>query len=91
MLGENPPNLTLIILQISFLMVSIFGLIFWIQDVGVRPPRPQPASLKERFLVLLSFPLLAVLTLVFVAIPTLQAQTRLLVGIPLVYRVARKI
>lgn len=91
MMGQNPPDITLIILQISFALVSILGIIFWMQDIGVRPPRPRPATLKERFLVLLSFPLLAILTLIFVAIPTLQAQTRLLVGIPLAYRVARKI
>ena len=31
-----------------------------------------------------------VLALVFVALPTLQAQTRLMLGIPLQFRVTRK-
>jgi hypothetical protein len=47
--------------------------------------------LTERLLTIISFPLMLVLTLIFVALPTLQAQTRLLVGIPLQFRVTRKI
>ncbi len=78
-------------LQISLAIVSILGVFFWYLDVQVRPPRTQPATWKDRLLTLISFPLLAVLTLIFVAIPTLQAQTRLLIGIPLIYRVAPKV
>jgi hypothetical protein len=37
-----------------------------------------------------SFPLLTILTLFLVAFPTLQAQTRLMVGIPLQFRVTKK-
>jgi len=44
----------------------------------------------ERFYTLISFPLLPVLTLIFVAIPTLQAQTRLLIGMPLQFQVTKK-
>jgi hypothetical protein len=40
---------------------------------------------------LLSFPLLPFLTLIFVALPTIQAQTRLMVGIPLRFKVSKKI
>ncbi len=79
------------LLQISFIIVSALGVFFWYLDVRVRPKRPQPATWGERILTLISFPLLAVLTLIFVAIPTLQAQTRLLIGIPLAYRVAPKV
>ncbi len=94
-LVQNPALLleypSTIMLGFSSGLVVILGIVFWIQDVIVRPPRAKPISITERLLTLLSFPLLPVLTLIFVALPVLQAQTRLLVGIPLQYRVARKL
>ncbi len=80
----------LIVFQVAFTMVSILGIVFWYQDVIVRPPRTRPQTLVERFWTLISFPMLPVLTLIFVALPTIQAQTRLLMGIPLQFRVTRK-
>jgi hypothetical protein len=91
MLQEGFSNPTFAILQISFMVVSLLGVVFWFQDVQVRPPRSKPQTLIERLLTLLSFPLLPVLTLIFVALPVLQAQTRLLVGIPLQFRVTKKL
>ncbi len=82
---------TFILLTIASLLVVALGIIFWAQDVIVRPPRPRSPTLRERFWTLLSFPLLPIMTLIFVALPTLQAQTRLLVGIPLRFRVSRKV
>ncbi len=82
---------TVIMLSISGALVVVLGIVFWIQDVIVRPPRPTPVTMGERLLTLLSFPLLPFLTLIFVALPVLQAQTRLLTGISLQYRVARKL
>lgn len=81
----------MLLLSISSLLVVIFGIVFWWQDVRSRPPRPKPMGLQERFLTLISFPLLPILTLIFLALPVLQAQTRLLIGSTLEYRVARKI
>jgi hypothetical protein len=86
--GED--QLIFIILQIALATVSILGIVFWYQDVIVRPPRNRPLTIRERFFTLLSFPLLPVLTVIFVAIPTIQAQTRLLMGIPLQFRVTKK-
>ena len=79
-------------LQLSFLLVSVLCVVLWAQDVSMRPPRPpeRPQTLRERLLTLVSFPLMLVLALVFVALPTLQAQTRLMLGIPLQFRVTRK-
>ena len=79
-------------LQLSFLLVSALCIVLWAQDVSLRPPRPadRPQTLKERALTLISFPLMLILALVFVALPTLQAQTRLMLGIPLQFRVSRK-
>lgn len=81
---------TFLLIQIAFGLVTILGILFWYQDVITRPPRTTPATWGDRLLTLLSFPLLPVLTLFLVAVPTLQAQTRLLVGTPLQFRVSRK-
>lgn len=87
--GLNNPSYTLI--QISFVLVAILGIVFWYQDVTVRPPRTHPQTMSERFMTLLSFPLLPILTLIFVALPTIQAQTRLLIGMPLRFKVSKKV
>jgi hypothetical protein len=89
--SEGFGNPAFVLLQVSFVLVSILGIVFWFQDVIERPPRTQRQTLKERFYTLISFPLLPFVTLVFVALPTLQAQTRLMVGIPLRFRVSKKI
>ncbi|MBK8027845.1 MAG: hypothetical protein IPK19_42350 [Chloroflexi bacterium] len=78
------------LLQIGFALVSILGIVFWAQDVVVRPPRTKPQTLTERLLTLISFPLLPVMTVIFVSLPTIQAQTRLLMGVPLQFRVTKK-
>ena len=90
---QNIQNPIFVALQASFMLVSVLAVVFWYQDVIVRPPRPadQPQTLRERFLTIVSFPLMLVLTLIFVALPTMQAQTRLLAGIPLQFRVTKKI
>ncbi|HRL11617.1 MAG TPA: glycosyltransferase family 2 protein [Aggregatilineales bacterium] len=81
----------LMLLTFAGLVVVVMGIFFWYQDIRVRPPRTRPATLRERVLTLLSFPLLPVLTVIFLALPVLEAQTRLLVGITLEFRVSRKI
>jgi len=91
LLAAGFSNPIFVILQISFPLVFVLGIVFWYQDVISRPPRTRPQTLSERVLVLLSFPLLPVLTVLFVAIPTLQAQTRLLLGAPLQFRVTKKV
>jgi hypothetical protein len=90
MMNEGFANPTFALLQIALSTVTILGIVFWYQDVIVRPPRKSPPTWQERLLTLISFPALPLLTLVFVALPTLQAQTRLLVGIPLQFRVTKK-
>jgi hypothetical protein len=90
-LSEGASNPSYLLLQIAFGLVSVLGVVFWYQDVIVRPPRTRPQTFSERIFTLLSFPLLPIMTLIFVALPTLQAQTRLLVGIPLRFKVSKKI
>lgn len=91
MVDEGFANPTFALLQIAFALVSILGIVFWYQDYIVRPPRLRQLTMRERLLTLLSFPLLPILTLIFVAVPTLQAQTRLLMGVPLQFRVTKKL
>ncbi len=86
----QPTNPLFILLQIAALLVILLGVVFWYIDVITRPPRTKPATLRERLLVLLSFPLLSVLSVIFLALPTIQAQTRLLLGAPLQFRVTKK-
>jgi hypothetical protein len=80
-----------LLLQISFLIVGITGIIYWIMDFRIRPKRPHRWTFREVFLTLISLPLLAVLTVALVALPTLEAHTRLMLGIPIRFKVTRKV
>ena len=82
---------TWILIIVAGLLVVLLGFVFWLQDMIVRPKRTRRMTPVEFIWTLLSFPLLPVLTLFVVAIPTIQAQTKLLLGIPLQFRVTRKI
>lgn len=94
-LNEAATNLinqpTWIMILVAGALVVILGAVFWLQDVIVRPPRTHPRTVSEVLWTILSFPLLPILTLFVVAIPTIQAQTRLLLGIPLQFRVTPKV
>lgn len=76
---------------VASILVVILGIVFWLIDVAVRPPRVAPMTIREFLWTLLSLPMLPILTLFVVAIPTIQAQTRLLFGIPLQFRVSKKV
>lgn len=80
-----------LLLQISLAIVSILGAVVMILDILQRPPRPRPWTLRDVLATLLSFPLLPLLTLVVLAIPTIQAQTLLLLGMPIQFRVTKKV
>jgi len=80
-----------LLITIAGLMVVILGMVFWYQDVIVRPERPHKMGFIELLWTIASFPLLPILTLIVVAIPTIQAQTKLLLGIPLQFRVTKKV
>ncbi len=87
---EDWSDPALIILQVAFFIVAVLSVVCWYQDVRVRPPRTEPLKPYERLMTLLSFPLLPVLTLLFVVLPAIHAQTRLMLGIPLQFRVTEK-
>jgi hypothetical protein len=80
-----------VLLQLSFLTVGISGILFWIMDFRIRPKRPNHWTISEVLQTLISLPLLAVLTVALVALPTLEAHTRLMLGIPIRFKVSRKV
>ncbi len=82
---------TWLILISAGAMVVLLAFVFWLLDVTVRPPRTHRMTLPERFWTVVSFPLMPLLTLIVVAIPALQAQTLLLLGVPLQFRVSKKV
>jgi len=80
-----------ILLQISLVVVGIVGVAFWWIDKRMRPPRKHPWTVREVFMTVISFPLLPILTVIFLALPVIESQTRLMLGIPLRFKVARKV
>ena len=72
-------------------VMIILVIVIQLQDYRIRPPRVTPYTLGESVLELLSIPFMLVLTLFVVALPTLVAQTRLLLGIPLQFIVTDKV
>jgi cellulose synthase/poly-beta-1,6-N-acetylglucosamine synthase-like glycosyltransferase len=84
-------SVQLIVLQVALAVVTLVSLLFWLLDLRQRPPRPHRWRPAEVPLMLVSFAALAVLVLFLVALPALEAQTRLMLGVPLRYRVARKV
>ncbi len=80
-----------LLLQISLAIVSILGFVFWLLDMRIRPPRPRPWTAREVLMTVFSFPLLPFLLLVILAIPTIQAQTQLMLGMPIQFKVTKKV
>ncbi len=79
-----------LLLAISGIVMLVLVVVFQVQDYRIRPPRVSPYTLAESVMELLSIPFMLVLTLFVVALPTLVAQTRLLLGIPLQFIVTDK-
>ncbi len=79
-----------ILLGISGMLMLVLVVVFQVQDYRIRPARQTAYTLGESLLELLSIPFMLVLTLLVVALPTLVAQTRLLLGIPLQFIVTDK-
>ena len=79
-----------LLLAVSGLAMLVLVVVFQVQDYRIRPQRVAPYTLVESILELLSIPFMLVLTLLVVALPTLVAQTRLLLGIPLQFIVTDK-
>ena len=78
------------LLALSGLVMIALVIVFQVQDYRIRPPRATPYTFTESLQELLSIPFMLALTLLVVALPTLVAQTRLLLGIPLQFIVTDK-
>jgi hypothetical protein len=87
---EQFDTLPFVALQAALIVVTALTLFFWALDLRLRPPRPQPWTMGERLREGLNLPLVAVLTAVCVALPVLHAQTRLMLGKPISFRVTPK-
>ena len=79
-----------LVIALAGLIVVILAIVFWYLDVIVRPKRDTKADVNERLWTLVSIPLMPILTLIVLAIPAIQAQTRLMLGQPLNFRVTKK-
>lgn len=80
-----------LLLQISLTMISVLSAVFLILDIRLRPPKPGRWTVRDVLATLISFPLLPVMMLFVLAIPTIQAQTLLMFGMPIQFRVTRKV
>ncbi len=80
-----------ILFQVIIMLMIILGIAVWWEDVRQRPPRKKQSTLSERVWVVLGFALLPILTMIFVALPVLHAQTRLMFGLTLPFRVTEKL
>ena len=78
------------LLALSGITMIISVIVFQVQDYRIRPPRSTPYTFVESLQEILSIPFMLALTLLVVALPTLVAQTRLLLGIPLQFIVTDK-
>lgn len=88
--GLSQSHAAWMLLALSGITMLILVIIFQIQDYRIRPRRVTPYTFSESLQELLSIPFMLVLTLLVVALPTLVAQTRLLLGIPLQFIVTDK-
>jgi hypothetical protein len=89
--GQWSGTIPFILLQVSFVIMTLLTLLFWAVDVWIRPPRTEPMTMQERLLSFLSIPMLPTVTLLCVAIPVVVSQTRLMVGMSMQFRVTRKL
>src|SRR5205807_7919444 len=74
---HSPP---FVLLQASVVTVGVLGIAFWMIDMRVRLARSRRWTPREVLLTILSFPLLPIMTVLFLALPLIEAQTRLMLG-----------
>ncbi len=86
-LGQKLPQISSFILTLClvFLLTTIY------LDLKSRPPRPTPASLFQKIIEQLAWPLLPFFGFFLGALPGIDAHTRLMLGRYLEYRVTEKV
>lgn len=83
----SPP---FVLFQVSILAITALTILFWALDLRIRPSHPVHWPLRDRAVELAGLPLIAALTVLCVALPVLHAQTRLMLGKPIRFRVSPK-
>jgi hypothetical protein len=82
--------LPIVALRVCAVLIAVLTLAFWVIDVRIRPPRPHHQTVRHYLAEMASLPLLAVLTFGCMALPVLHAQTLMMLGATLRFRVAAK-
>jgi hypothetical protein len=90
LLTEPLTSPSFMLLQFALVMFTLCGVAVWHIDVLSRPERTIPRKRGENLLVLLGFVALPLMSFAFVALPLLQAQTRLLFRDNLTFHVTAK-
>ncbi|MDZ4670147.1 MAG: glycosyltransferase family 2 protein [Phototrophicales bacterium] len=78
------------ILQGVIQVIILTSVLFWVVDMRMRPQK-KSWRIDEVIFTAISFFIMPVTTLILSILPALEAQTRLMLGIPINYRVARKV
>jgi len=86
-MGQNLPRISFGILTVSWLFLAVILIV----DLRQRPKRSEHATLFKKITMPLEFILMPVVTLIFTALPGIDAHTRLMLGKYLEYRVTEKV
>jgi cellulose synthase/poly-beta-1,6-N-acetylglucosamine synthase-like glycosyltransferase len=86
-MGQNLPRLAFTILTISW----TFLIVILIIDIRQRPKREHKVSFLRKILTPFEFVMIPVITLIFTALPGIDAHTRLMLGKYMEYRVTEKV
>lgn len=86
-IGFNLPKISSIVLTLSFIFLAVILLI----DIKQRPPRPKDVPRFKSWLAPFEFILLPISSFFFMALPGLDAHTRLMLGKYIEYRVTEKV
>jgi hypothetical protein len=86
-MGQNLPRISFAILTTCWLFLAVVLLV----DFRQRPKRDNKVGLVRRLITPMEFILMPIVTLIFTALPGIDAHTRLMLGKYLEYRVTEKV
>ena len=90
LLSKGLISTQMMILQAVVQVIVITSFLFWVIDMRMRPQKPS-WRIDDVIITAISFLIMPFTTVVLSILPALEAQTRLMLGIPINYRVARKV
>jgi len=86
-MGQNLPKVSFGILSACWIFLAVILVI----DFRQRPKRQEQISFLRKLMIPFEFVLMPVVTLIFTALPGIDAHTRLMLGKYLEYRVTEKV